>query len=658
MSDFIVRIYKNKNSNKPPAIALPANLPQQELMNPALIKTARSLFEANGVLTIDNLFSQDAIAHLYRSFVECYQSYFRDEEDADTLAVGDRRKMLTVDFKTPFNDPALYGNPFLLHLMGELLGTGFVLGSLGAVISLPGADRQHVHRDHPSLFEDEELDAKIPSFAITAVVPLIDLTPATGSTRVWKGSHRIPHSDDFDFADSFVPFLPMGSCYLMDYQLLHGGTPNVSSVVRPILYLTYYRSWFQESVNYEKQSRIAIAKQEYQKIPEPYKFLFTRVRESIAFGNALEQKLERKVNRDRPTRDSNRDSDRSTSSDRADRLEAIAKRALASYGFEGARIKSIARSDNAVFSVVVPDSMREEREESPYASNRFVLRIYRSPYLSADAIASELRWLQWLRREAELPVPEPVPTLEGKLWTLAGSPETSEPHVCALTRWVKGRSLQDSSSQLRLSDFESVGRLMGRLHRCAENGPIPTNLTRPSWNWNGLFGNGAGYSDRGALVWERTPQPYRSLFEAVSDRVKTVMASLGEEKEQFGLIHGDFWLGNLLAWDNEIRPIDFTDCGFGYWGYDLARFLSDFSRERDFSIFLDKFLHGYHQIRSFPKVQLDRINTFLAAQHVSLALWQIDRAPSDFSLSASLEKDLKETAAAIEAWDMLLSKLP
>ena len=265
MSNFVVQVYKNANSNKAPAINLPTNLPQKELINPELIKTAQSLFEANGVLLINHLFSQDLITSLHQSFVACYQPYFEDKDYTNALEVGDKRKMLTIDVKTPFNNPELYGNPFLLYLMRELLGTGFVLGSFGAVISLPGAKHQHIHRDHPPLFEDEELDIKIPSFAITVVIPLIDLTPATGSTRVWKGSHRIPDSKSFDAKDSFVPFLPIGSCYLMDYQLLHGGTPNVSNLVRPILYLNYYRYWFQEAVNYEKQSRISITQQEYKK---------------------------------------------------------------------------------------------------------------------------------------------------------------------------------------------------------------------------------------------------------------------------------------------------------------------------------------------------------------------------------------------------------
>ncbi len=638
MSNFVVQVYKNTNTTKAPAINLPTNLPQKELINPELIKTAQGLFDANGVILINNLFPKDLIASLYQSFVECYKPYFEDKDYANVLEVGDKRKMLTIELKTPFNNPEVYGNPFLLYLMRELLGNGFVLGSFGAVISLPGAKPQHIHRDHPSLFENEELDLQIPSFAITVVIPLIDLTQATGSTQVWKGSHRIPGSKSLDTEESFVPFVSIGSCYLMDYQLLHGGTANSSNLVRPILYLSYYRYWFQEAVNYEKQSRISITKQEYKKIPEPYKFLFARVKDSQAFSHPLAAKAS-----DNQTANYFATL---TSTQQAQKLGELAKVALASYGFKQAQIKLITHGDNTVFSVAVPDTSPEEPDNSPYLANCFILRIHRANYLAIDAIESELRWLQCLRHDTKLPVPEPITTSEGKLYTLAHNSEISQPRVCSLTKYLKGEPLYQASQV----ELEEVGKLMGKLHNYASHWSIPENFTRPYWNWNGLFGDGAGYSNNGTHVWELTPQPYRSFFKDVSEQVKAIMASLGEETDQFGIIHGDFWSGNLLVFDNEICPIDFADCGFGYWGYELARFLSDFPQDQDLALCLDKLLSGYTQIRDFPEEQLPHINTFVAAHYVTLALWRINRAQEHPSFCSTLEEDLQETVAAVEAF--------
>jgi len=48
-------------------------------------------------------------------------------------------------------------------------------------------------------------------------------------------------------------------------------------------------------------------------------------------------------------------------------------------------------------------------------------------------------WLSALRRETELAVPEPMPTLDGELFTLVASDAVPEPRVCVLFRWLPGR---------------------------------------------------------------------------------------------------------------------------------------------------------------------------------------------------------------------------
>ncbi len=698
MSDLAIQIYKNTHSNKAPEIKLPINLPKQDLVNGTLIKAAQGLFETNGVLLIHELFQKALIGQLHAAFVARYQPYFEDKDYADALRVGDKRRMLTLDFLAPFNTPDLYGNPFLLHLMKGLLGPDFVLGSFGAVISLPGADHQHIHRDHPALFENEALSLNLPSFAITAVVPLIDLTLETGSTRLWKGSHRTARSESKDMKDSYVPFLPTGSCYLMDYQLLHGGTPNVSQQVRPIIYMIYYRSWFQEAVNYEKQSRMSITEQAYHQIPQQYKFLFSRHNFDPSRNTSTDSTPTQGAGSENaspltPVEQSEQGENQGkiakfllsvnsgsmgagatalpldlgpekapepvpdqphfealTATEQAKKLGGIAKIALAQYGFKQATLKLISHGENTVFSVSSPDLPTLESDPNLYLPNQFILRIHRAHYLSTHAIASELRWLQVLRQEANLPIPEPVPTLTGLLWTAVQIPEIASPRVCSLTRWVRGRSLVDADHESQSQAIKSVGRLMGQLHGYAAQWSVPASFTRPHWNWEGLFGKGAGYSDNGDRVWALTPQPYRHLFETVGEQVKTIMASLGESHAQFGLIHGDFWRGNLLIREGDIRPIDFADCGFGYWGYDLARFLSDFSGSQNTSMVLDQLLSGYTDIRPFPATQLPHIKLFIVAQEVTLALWRINRAQDHPSFRSTLTADLRETAAVIEAF--------
>ena len=631
MTDYTVEINKNDTSHLIPSIKLPPNIPLQELSNSELIKISANFFQHNGVLQINNLFSQKLIDNFYQAFCRSYQSYFAPKPCADALEVGDKRRMITVDVAQEFNNPDLYANPYLLNLMQKLLGKDFILGSYGVVIALPGAEHQHVHRDHPSLFDNEAIDTQLPSYAITAVVPLVNLTPSTGSTRVWKQSHRLERSQkEFKMSASDVPYMTTGSCYLMDYQLVHGGTANTSDIVRPILYLIYYRSWFREIVNFEKQDRIKITSAEYQKIPQPYRFLFS--------GLSVSQKNQEQLvnNRERAaTIITAGEFSKVDTKEQERRLTQMAQSALAHYGLENYHLQLIKHRECTTFSLEIPGAVTVTESNTPYLANRYLLRIHRANYLSANAVKSELRWLEALSNEG-FAVPKPVKNKQQQLVTVLQASGIPEPRVCTVTKWVHGAENQSVS-------LKAIGQMMAKLHNHSTSWQPPENFERPRWDWNGLFGEGAGYSiNQGAKIWQLTPQPYRDLFTKVGDRFKLLTDILGEDRTQFGLIHADLCSGNLLSADGQVRVIDFADCGYGYWVHDLAMFMSYFARNTQAPTYLKSLLQGYGEIRPVPVKQLQYIDTFIAAQQVTLALWRVNRSQDHAYFRSILPHALKE----------------
>lgn len=119
-----------------------------------------------------------------------------------------------------------------------------------------------------------------PPFAITAVVPLIDLTPETGTTEIFPGSHRAELGDDgkpLGLSDSERPFLQAGGCFLMDYRLWHRGMPNISDRVRPVLYIVYARHWFTDMLNFRSHSRINLRLEDARALPLAQRGLFRRL---------------------------------------------------------------------------------------------------------------------------------------------------------------------------------------------------------------------------------------------------------------------------------------------------------------------------------------------------------------------------------------------
>lgn len=229
-------------------------------------------FRDNGFLLIEGVFSERFVANLNDAYCSRYATYFGEEDSADALSVGDLRKMITVHCTPPFSDSRIYANPFVLPLLKALLGDTCIFASLGSVVSIPGSEDQHMHADHPALFDDIDVNDSLPSYAITMVTPLVELNDRSGTTRVHLGSHintRTRYAMEFHDPD-----VPAGSCYLFDYRLYHGGTANRSDAVRPILYSVYFRHWFQDRVNYGKQVPLIIGKDVLAEVSDQDKSLF------------------------------------------------------------------------------------------------------------------------------------------------------------------------------------------------------------------------------------------------------------------------------------------------------------------------------------------------------------------------------------------------
>ncbi|HUS97947.1 MAG TPA: phytanoyl-CoA dioxygenase family protein, partial [Hyphomicrobiaceae bacterium] len=201
------------------------------------IEKASSCVRADGALVLQGIVDPALILEARKTFLQRYSRYLNGQEHGDALQVGDRRLQITVSFEPPFDRPELFANAWLLQVLRAVFADDFVLGGYGVVCSLPGAQSQHCHRDGGILFSQSGLDRLLPAAAITVAIPLLDMNEIHGTTAIWLGSHR-----DCDLAavhtsaeKSEEPVVQEGSCVLWDYRVAHAGTPNRSTMPRPLL---------------------------------------------------------------------------------------------------------------------------------------------------------------------------------------------------------------------------------------------------------------------------------------------------------------------------------------------------------------------------------------------------------------------------------------
>jgi hypothetical protein len=249
------------------------------------VEHASRRFRIDGALIIEDIVDTALIAEALRVFTKAYSHYLQGCNHNDALRVGDRRLIITINLESPFDDPQLFANPYLLPVLEAALDEGFVLGALGIVCSLASAPAQHRHADGGFLFPSSGIDRLLPASAITVGIPLLEMNDVHGTTELWLGSHRdasrVPNEE------GIKPVVREGSCMLWDFRLSHCGTPNRSALPRPLLSLTYCRPWFLDHLNYGKSNPMQkplLAKKEFWSgLSEQHQRLLIRAQESYAY---------------------------------------------------------------------------------------------------------------------------------------------------------------------------------------------------------------------------------------------------------------------------------------------------------------------------------------------------------------------------------------
>jgi Ser/Thr protein kinase RdoA (MazF antagonist) len=162
---------------------------------------------------------------------------------------------------------------------------------------------------------------------------------------------------------------------------------------------------------------------------------------------------------------------------------------------------------------------------------------------------------------------------------------------------------------------------MARLHEHASRFRIPKSFVRPRWDHGGLFERDA---ETGA-GWDRLTRRQARLFETVGERLGEVMGRLGTDRSVFGLIHADLIFSNVLFQRGEACAIDFDDCGFSYFLYDMAILLDRIEMREDYPALRAALLDGYRQVRPLAREHEAYLDLFVLARWVFLGVCFLSR---------------------------------
>lgn len=326
------------------------------------------------------------------------------------------------------------------------------------------------------------------------------------------------------------------------------------------------------------------------------------------------------------------------------RLKVLGLNALAAYEVGKPRMTPLRHEDNTTFRLHVENG------------EQYMLRIHRHPKKTPEMVRSEMMWLDALREEGELVVPVPVPTRDGDLLTIAAADGVPEPRVCVLFRWVPGRFFDES---LRPIHLKKVGALMAHLQQHGANFTPSDGFVRGRLDH--LCGKPDGISE--SLARQRVDNPEDeaaairlvsevcspedgALIRAYIEKVRAVQRSIGYGPDDFGLIHGDLHQENYLFDRGQAQAIDFDDCGYGHYLYDIGVTLNNVHWHDDASELRQAFLAGYRSVRPLSLEHEAHIDLFIFLREIQIMLWEIEMRNHP-AFRDSWEADVKEVLAEI-----------
>lgn len=279
-------------------------------------------------------------------------------------------------------------------------------------------------------------------------------------------------------------------------------------------------------------------------------------------------------------------------------LTAVARAALPSFGFSSdSTLQLVHYRENAVFRVDARD------EPHPW-----VMRVHRHAYRTPGEIRSELAWTDALR-SAGVRTANVRAATDGDTLAVVGAVTLAEPRVVSVIGWIDGVPLaeDDSSAAYRL-----VGKTSALIQSHGRSWTPPTWFTRPTWDLDGLVGPlslWGDYADLAALGDER-----RRMMDRAAMLVRRRLDAFGRGADRFGLTHADLMPDNVLVDNGTPYVIDFDDCGYGWYLYDLATLLAIRTGDPEAARVREAWVEGYREVTPLPDKHLEILDDLVMAR--------------------------------------------
>jgi Ser/Thr protein kinase RdoA (MazF antagonist) len=295
--------------------------------------------------------------------------------------------------------------------------------------------------------------------------------------------------------------------------------------------------------------------------------------------------------------------------------DEIADAALNKYAFNSVEAELLELSENATYLV-------KEKSTEKIVS---ILRICRPGYHTTEELQSETDWINELKAYSQFEVAAPIKGKDGGYIQCVYGNDKNK-YRCIMSEFMTGKAPDERNEEQMINLFERIGKIAAILHRQTMEWDKASKINRVKWDYDTLIGENAVWGK-----WKNFPQMTEKDEKILSETAEIIKMRLefyGKTKENYGLIHGDLRLANLLEKDGKICILDFDDCGFGWHLQDLAASISFIEADKNTPKLVSAWLDGYQGENMLSQKDLDEVDTFIMLRRMQLTAWLGSRRES------------------------------
>ncbi len=223
--------------------------------------------------------------------------------------------------------------------------------------------------------------------------------------------------------------------------------------------------------------------------------------------------------------------------------ESVLTQALDLYELSKENLKPIETNTDVVF-------------EFSRADRSYILKLIHSSQVTFEQVCGEVDWVNYLARHG-MSVSQPVVSGSGNL---AERVETGSTCFTAVVyEKARGRLVRYEDDEYNSALYQKCGQFVGRMHALAKTyEPLNSSWRRPLW-----------YELMIKEHFHISPGIINDRKQSLIEHLRT----LPQDRDCFGLTHGDFHAYNFLVSEDGITVFDFAECNYCWFGYEIASIL-------------------------------------------------------------------------------------